>query len=76
MELDEPEASPDQPSKRYSPFGEAFSITELPSLYVPWEGKTSPPSGGLDFTSTTNSLVQLESETMKIKRNSFLIEAD
>jgi hypothetical protein len=32
MELDEPEASPDQPSKRYSPFGEAFNITELPSL--------------------------------------------
>ena len=32
MELDEPEASPDQPSKRYSPFGVAFNITELPSL--------------------------------------------
>ena len=35
MELDEPEASPDQPSKRYSPFVLAFNITELPSLYVP-----------------------------------------
>ena len=32
MELDEPKTSPDHPSKRYSPFGEAFSITELPSL--------------------------------------------
>jgi hypothetical protein len=32
MELDEPEASPDHPSKRYSPFGVAFNITELPSL--------------------------------------------
>ena len=73
MELDDPEASPVHLSKRYSPFGVAFNKTELPSLYVPCEGKTSPPSGGLDFTSTTNSLVQLESETMKIKRSSFLI---
>ena len=32
MELDEPDASPDQPSKRYSPFGEAFKVIELPSL--------------------------------------------
>ena len=31
-ELDEPEASPDQPSNKYSPFGVAFNITELPSL--------------------------------------------
>jgi len=73
MELDEPEASPDQLSKRYSPFGLAFNITELPSLYVPCEGKTSPPSLGLDFTSITNSLVQLESETINIKRSNFLI---
>ena len=73
MELNEPEASPDQPSKRYSPFGVAFNITELPSLYVPCEGKTFPPSGGLDFTSITNSLMQLESETVNIKRNSFLM---
>ena len=71
MELDEPEASPVHLSKRYSPFGVAFNKTELPSLYVPCEGKTSPPSGGFDFTSITNSFVQLESETMKIKRNSF-----
>jgi len=32
MGLDIPEASPDQLSKRYSPFGVAFIVTELPSL--------------------------------------------
>jgi hypothetical protein len=32
MELDEPEASPDQLSNWYSPFGVAFNISELPSL--------------------------------------------
>ena len=73
MGLDVPKASPDHLSNIYSPFGVAFNITELPSLYVPCEGKTSPPSGGLDFTSITNSLLQLESETINIKRNSFFI---
>ena len=73
IELGEPEASPVHLSKRYSPFGVAFNITELPSLYVPCEGKTSPPSVVFDFTSITNSFVQLESEAMNIKRNRFLI---
>ena len=69
--LEEPIASPDHPVNLYSRFGVAISVTVLPSLYVPWDGITVPPSGGIDFTSTTNSFVQLESETTNIKRSSF-----
>ena len=69
--FDDPLAPPDHPVNLYSALGVATRVTVLPSLYVPWEGTTFPPCAGLDLTSTTNSLVQLESETTNIKRSSF-----
>jgi len=74
MELDDPEASPDHLSNKYSPLGAALTVTVVPSLYVPSEGVAVPPSIGFTVTSNTNSLVQLDSSVMNDKkRSSFLI---
>jgi len=74
MELDDPEASPDHLSNKYSPLGAALTVTVVPSLYVPSEGVAVPPSIGFTVTSNTNSFVQLESsERVNKKKSSFLI---
>ena len=74
MELDDPEASPDHLSNKYSPLGAALTVTVVPSLYVPSEGVAVPPSIGFTVTSNTNSLVQLDRNVISDKKiNSLLI---
>ena len=60
-----PLASPDQLEKTYSSLGAALSVTVLPSLKVPSEGKTVPLFGGLTLTSKIYSLVQLVMDIMR-----------